>query len=115
MKSKSKFKNIDFYYYPGSIGDSSNGGDEDIGAGQSLEAILTESLFELKISNAVWMPTKSGNFQHVYFPVELVNNDYIFYYLRKHGIGSRGNSSLGYMPFSMYLYNDKVDDPLDYE
>lgn len=68
--------------------------------------VLLESLEHLHIYDAVWVPTRNNQYYQVYFTTDLDSNDYVIHYLNSMGIGERGNSTLGYMPFSLFYYNE---------
>ncbi|KAI2804981.1 hypothetical protein BLOT_003970 [Blomia tropicalis] len=83
---------------------------------QYMEKILEESLENLNIYDAVWVSSKNGHYFHVYFTCDLNGNDHAMHYLQSKGIGSRCNSTIGYIPFGLFYYNEKPDpnDPLNY-
>lgn len=82
-----------------------------------MEKILEESLENLNIYDAVWVSSKNGHYFHVYFTCDLNGNDHAMHYLQSKGIGSRCNSTIGYIPFGLFYYNEKPDpnDPLNYK
>ena len=52
------------------------------------------------------MPTKDGNHYQVYFPCELYENDSILQILRSKGIGTKPDTSIGYIPFNLFFYEE---------
>lgn len=77
-----------------------------------LEKVLEDSLSELGIKNGVWISSKSDKHFHVYFPVDLYNNDATLNYLQTKGIGVKKESSVGYIPFGLYFTNESEEDEL---
>lgn len=82
-----------------------------------MENTLKEALEYLNINDSVWMPSKNGHYYQVYFTSDLDNNDSTLHYLKSKGIGSKRNSTIGYIPFGLFYYNEKhdPDDPLNYK
>jgi hypothetical protein len=82
----------------------------------SLESILEDSLTQLGITDVVWIPSKTGQSYHVYFNLDLYDNDATLNYLQSRGIGCKKDSSIGYIPFGLYFINeDNSDENDDYE
>lgn len=81
--------------------------------GESLEKILEETLKELGIDNAVWIPSKNNQLHHVYFPVDLYDNDSTLTYLQSKGIGVKKHSSVGYIPFGLFFVNEDMTEDED--
>lgn len=61
---------------------------------------------ELQIEDVVWIPTRNGNSYQVYFPCELCENDAILGILKSKGIGTKPETSIGYIPFNLF-YTDE--------
>ena len=78
--------------------------------GEPLEKVLEESLTDLGIENAVWISSKSNELHHVYFSVDLYENDATLTYLQSKGIGVKKNSSIGYIPFGLFFMNEDVSE-----
>lgn len=78
-----------------------------------MEKILTDAFEFLRIGDPVWVKSKNGRYHNIYFPVPLDDNDYTMYYLKKQGIGTRANSSVGFIPFGLFYYNESNDDDED--
>lgn len=79
--------------------------------------ILEDALEYLNIHDSVWVPSKNGHYFHVYFTCDLDSNDHAIHYLKSRGIGWKRNSAIGYIPFGLFLYNEKPDpnDPNNYK
>jgi hypothetical protein len=78
--------------------------------GDPLEKVLEECLLDLGIEDAVWISSKSNQLHHVYFAVDLYENDSTLTYLQSKGIGVKKNSSIGYIPFGLFFTNEVVSD-----
>ena len=77
---------------------------------ESLESILEDALAQLEIHDVVWFSSKNGKSYHVYFPLDLYDNDATLNYLQGRGIGCRKDSSIGYIPFGLYFINEGNSD-----
>ncbi|CAG2162246.1 unnamed protein product [Oppiella nova] len=75
----------------------------------NMEKILSDALEELQIEDVVWVPTKNGNFFQVYFPCDLYENDAIMRFLQSKGIGTKSETSIGYIPFNLFFYEEFSD------
>lgn len=73
----------------------------------SLESILEDALLQLGITDTVWIPSKTDKSYHVYFSLDLYDNDATLNYLQSRGIGSKKDSSIGYIPFGLYFVNEE--------
>lgn len=75
--------------------------------------VLQEALTELGITEAVWLPTRNGCYYQVYFPCDLYDNDPTLQFLQSKGIGVIPDTSVGYIPFSLFYCNeDNTDEDL---
>ena len=74
-----------------------------------LEKVLEDALEYLGIHDSVWVPSKNGHYYHVYFTCDLDSNDHAMYHLKSCGIGTTRNSTIGYIPFALFYYNEKPD------
>ena len=78
---------------------------------------MSDALDELQIEDVVWAPTRSDNFFQVYFPLEVFENDSILNILKSKGIGTKSETSIGYIPFNLFFYeelSDSDDDSNEY-
>ena len=64
---------------------------------------------ELQIEDVVWVPTRNGNYFQVYFPCELYENDSVLNFLKSKGIGVKSETSIGYIPFNLFFYEELSD------
>lgn len=87
-----------------SLGESDEKGNKSLT--KSLEKILEESLKELEIQSTVWISSKDDNYYHVYFPLDLYDNDATLNFLRGRGIGCKKDSSIGYIPFGLFFQDE---------
>ena len=79
----------------------------------SYERILSNTLDDLQIENVVWVPTRNGNYYQVYFPCDLYENDPILNALRAKGIGNNAETSVGYIPFTMFFHQEEDENDVD--
>lgn len=55
----------------------------------------------------MWNSSENGHYYQVYFTSDVDNNDSTLHYLKSKGIGSRGNSTIGYIPFGLFYSHEK--------
>ncbi|XP_074602663.1 uncharacterized protein LOC141856278 isoform X2 [Brevipalpus obovatus] len=72
---------------------------------ESMEKILEDTLVEFDITNITWIPDRRHEHWHVYFAVELYDNDAVLSRLKERGIGSKRETSIGYIPFGLFFTN----------
>lgn len=77
---------------------------------KTWEQVLEKALQEVGIFDAIWTPTKSDNKVMVSFPMDINGCDATLAYLHSKGIAVRNGTSVGMIPFSLYL---EVDDHPD--
>lgn len=80
---------------------------------QPLELVLDEALRYLGITDVVWSTAKSDKYFQVYFQTDLYENDATLTYLQSKGIGVRGHSSVGYIPFSLFYCDEDSGEDTD--
>jgi len=74
---------------------------------------LLEDIFtDLGIEDVVWVPTRNKNYYQIYFPCDLYDNDATLQYLQSKGIGTKPDTSVGYIPFSLFYCNENADSEL---
>lgn len=74
---------------------------------RTWEQVLDKALQEVGIFDAIWTPTKNDHRVTVSFPMDINGCDSTLAYLHSKGIGVRNGTSVGMIPFSLYL---EVDD-----
>ena len=70
---------------------------------------MSDTLDELEIQDVVWSPTRNGYYYQVYFPCELWENDSVLNILKSKGIGTKPETSIGYIPFNLFFYEEFSD------
>lgn len=70
---------------------------------RTWEQVLEKALQEVGIFDAIWTPTKNDNKVNVSFPMDINGCDATLAYLHSKGVGVRKGTSVGMIPFSLYL------------
>lgn len=69
---------------------------------ETWEALLSRTLHELGINDAVYITSESKESVHAYFAVQRSDWEFILDVLWSKGIGTVNGTAVGYMPFTMY-------------
>ena len=70
---------------------------------ETWDEVLTESINNLEIRDAVFLTTHNDTRIQCYFPIDLESNDSVLHYLNSRGFGKSPGTSLGFMPFAMFF------------
>lgn len=101
--------------YPTDLLDDEDLCENKINDKRTWEQVVEKTLREVGISDAIWTPTKNDHKMTVSFPMDISQCDAALNYLHSKGIGIKKGTSVGLIPFSLYLESDerRESDPSD--
>ncbi|KAJ6222573.1 hypothetical protein RDWZM_001118 [Blomia tropicalis] len=83
--------------------------DAKINSQRTMEKIVEDGLSYLGIVDATWQKSQNDLYHTIIFPVELGDSDVVIQYFKSLGIGLRLDTSIGIIPFSLFYYNEEMN------